>query len=424
MPARGFADLWIWDRVGDRLSWYVAVATNRMPAKYLIARRVPCELDLHEAREEDLWSEHGRLTERFLDLWRAIRTEETSLAREPVPKTSLLDLSVELVQRMLRHCNFCRWNCRVDRTEGVRHGTCQLDATSRVSSYFHHRGEELVFRGTEGSGTIFFTSCNLRCGFCQNSDISRDKENGIGMGPRELAAAAWELRVEGCHNINWVGGEPTIHLHTIVEAIRELARGRPRPADLRRAQAAKMDEFLPYRRRPEEAEYAGEVNVPMLWNSNFFMSPEAMRILRPLMDVWLPDFKFGNDRCAIFLARTPWYWETVSRNHKAVYDWGEDLVIRHLVMPGHVECCTKPVLEWIAGNLPQALVNVMDQYHPDAACDPTSPRFDPRYRSMARRPYVEEILEAYETARRLGLRFEEITFEKARVVLPAWAERR
>ena len=79
---------------------------------------------------------------------------------------------------MLAHCNFCPWNCRVDRLAGAKFGACKLASASRVSSHFHHTGEELFFRGTEGSGTIFFTACNMRCAFCQNGDISTDKDNG------------------------------------------------------------------------------------------------------------------------------------------------------------------------------------------------------------------------------------------------------
>jgi putative pyruvate formate lyase activating enzyme len=86
----------------------------------------------------------------------------------------------------------------------------------------------------------------------------------------------------------------------------------------------------------------------MLWNSNFFMTLESMKILRLLTDVWLPDFKFGPGRCAMALAKTPWYWETVTRNLGLIAEWGEDYSIRHLVMPNHVECCTYPVLGWIA----------------------------------------------------------------------------
>ena len=415
--SEAFGNLWIWERVGDRLPWYLAVARNAMPAKYLIARRLRCEVDLRSP-EEDLWAEHARLTEDFLDSWRAIRRQEIHLTDLARGSLSLMDLSVELATRMLSHCNFCRWNCRVDRTKGTKHGTCQLESTSRVGSYFHHRGEELVFRGTRGSGTVFFTSCNLRCGFCQNSDISHDKDRGIPITPRQLAAMAWQLRSEGCHNINWVGGEPTIHLHSIIEAISLLDRP-PRAEDLAYARAAKADGYLQSRQESGDALYAGEFNAPMLWNSNFFMSAETIRILRPLIDVWLPDFKFGNDKCSIFLARTPWYFETVARNHQLVYDWGEDVVIRHLVMPNHVECCTRPVLEWIADHMPQVLVNVMDQYHPDYACDRYSPAYDPRYKEVSRIPYAEEIQRAYEYARELGLRFEDVTFEKSMMGL--WA---
>src|SRR5262249_22214147 len=82
----------------------------------------------------------------------------------------------------------------------AKFGACKLASASRVSSYFHHTGEELFFRGTEGSGTIFFTSCNMRCAFCQNGDISTDKDNGEESNPRTLAAMAWTLRREGCHN--------------------------------------------------------------------------------------------------------------------------------------------------------------------------------------------------------------------------------
>jgi putative pyruvate formate lyase activating enzyme len=406
-----FSSLGIWDRVGDRLPWYLAVAEDLMPAKYLLGRRVPCAFNPLEATLDELWAEHDRATSRFLQAWEDVRRKKVRMSDLPTVNPSLLDLTGELVARMLSRCTFCRWNCRVDRRTGTKHGTCQLESDSRVASYFDHHGEELVFRGDRGSGTVFFTSCNMRCQFCQNGDISHDKDNGIPVSPREVAAMAWDLRRAGCHNINWVGGEPTVHLHTIVEAIRLLGRP-PGREDLAYIQTVNpRSPWLP--RRPGPAGfYEGEFNVPMLWNSNFFMSLETMRILRPLVDVWLSDFKFGSDRCAVFLSRTPWYFETVATNHKLVYQWGEDLVIRHLIMPGHVECCTKPVLEWIATNTPQALVNVMDQYRPEYACDRFSPLFDERYRTLARRPDGAEIREAYAYARELGLRFEDLSFER------------
>jgi putative pyruvate formate lyase activating enzyme len=314
---------------------------------------------------------------------------------------------------MLGHCNFCPWNCRVDRVAGQRYGACKLASASRVSAHFHHTGEELFYRGTQGSGTIFFTSCNMRCAFCQNGDISTDKDNGEETDPRTLAAMAWTLRREGCHNINFVGGEVVIHLHAIVDAIALLGRGfTPTPAELARARRTKADRFLWFDEVPAAASYEGTFNAPMLWNSNFFMTLESMKILRVLADVWLPDFKFGPGRCAMTLAKTPWYWQTVTRNIALLAEWGEDFSIRHLVMPNHVACCTYPVLDWVAEHVPDAPVNVMAQFHPDNFCDPGSPKYRDKYAEIARRPTLAELHDSWRRARELGLRFETASFER------------
>ncbi|MEN8195145.1 MAG: radical SAM protein [Pseudomonadota bacterium] len=413
-----FDGLWVWDdrRVADHLSWYRAVAENRRPAKFVIAATLPVAIDLAAASENALWAEFDRLTPTFLARLAGIREGREGLAPRAEGET-LLDLCRELSRRMLSHCNFCRWDCGVDRSSGAKLGTCKLAGETRVSTYFHHTGEELIYRGRMGSGTIFFTSCNMRCAFCQNGDISTDKDNGQAVDARTLAAMAWLLRMEGCHNVNWVGGEVTIHLHTIVEAIALLGGefARPDHKDLRRALPAKADPFFDAMLAPERASYDGRFNAPMLWNSNFFMSTRATKILRLLTDVWLPDFKFGPGRCAITLSRTPRYWETATGNLALIEEWGEDFSIRHLVMPGHVACCTYPVLDWIAEHMPDAPVNIMDQYHPDTFCDPRSAKYDPRYAAMARRPHADEIRAAYEYARRRNLNFETVTYERNRM---------
>jgi putative pyruvate formate lyase activating enzyme len=404
--------IWLEDDLCGRLAWYRAVADDRAPAKFLIARHVPVCVSLAEASEEALWDELETRTAQFVDRWSRIRKGEADLPEEAPPSPNLLELCAELVQRMLRHCNFCRFDCRVDRSEARRFGTCRLGSESRVSSYFHHPGEELVYRGSRGSGTIFFTSCNMRCAFCQNGDISTDKDNGQVVSARVLATMAWLLRIEGCHNVNWVGGDPTIHLHNIIEAIALLPTFEPTEADVRAALPAKADFYGHLRGSRSFASYRGAFNAPMLWNSNFFMTPEAMKILRLTMDVWLPDFKFGPDRCAARLSKTPFYWDTVTANLELIHQWGEDLTIRHLVMPNHVECCTRPVFEWVATHMPEVPVNVMDQYHPDNFCEPAGAKFNPKYADIARRPSRSEIREAFRHAKRLGLRFEALSYEK------------
>ncbi len=403
--------IWQDPAIREALAWYLDVAENRRPAKFRIAATVATNFDPAAASEDALWAELDRLTPGFLARWEAIRAG--AQLPEPADGPSLLELCRELAYRMLAHCNFCPWDCRVDRRTGIKLGACKLASGARVSTHFHHTGEELFYRGTAGSGTIFFTSCNMRCAFCQNGDISTDKDNGEEVDARTLAAMAWVLRREGCHNINWVGGEVVIHLHAIVDAIALLGRGfMPSRAELERAGRTKADRFFSFEEVPAAAAYGGGFNAPILWNSNFFMTPESMKILRILTDVWLPDLKFGPERCAMTLAKTPWYWETVTRNIALLEQWGEDFTIRHLVMPNHVECCTYPVLEWIAEHVPAAPVNVMAQFHPDNFCDPSSSKYRDRYAEIARRPTSAELEDSWRHARELGLKFETTTFER------------
>lgn len=408
-----FEKLSIWKdpNVHDNLVWYTQVANNQMPAKYLIARRIPVDINL-DLSDVELWLEHKRLTNIFLEKWKGIKKKDIKLKDLDIPEVSLMDLNVELTQRILKKCNFCRWNCKIDRTVvndniDAKTGACQLGVDSRISTYFHHRGEEIIFRGTSGSGTIFFTSCTLRCKFCQNGDISKDKENGILFSADNLSLIIWVLRMEGSHNINFVGGDPTMHLHTIVEAISKLRFFEPARSELSKIFRAKSDKFYSRSLNENNANYVGEFNAPMLWNSNFFQSDMSMQILRTVIDIWLPDFKFGNNKCSRRLARTPWYFETIAKNHKLIYDWGESFSIRHLIMPNHNECCTFPIFDWIKENIPNALINVMTQYHPDCYV-----REDPRLADINRRPTNEEFQEVFEYARKLGLNFEALTFEK------------
>ncbi len=416
MSAHDFDRLWVWDdpELNGALPWYRAVAANARPAKFRIAATIPAAVDVDGAPEAELWDALDELTPIFLGRWRAICDEGSALG-PPAPAPSLLDLVAALGQRMLAHCNFCAWDCGVDRAAGGKLGACKLESATRVSSWFHHTGEELVYRGTGGSGTIFFTSCNMRCAFCQNGDISTDKDNGEITNSRTLATMAWLLRLEGSHNVNWVGGDPTIHLHTILDAIALLGGGfTPSTIDTARALPTKADGAYWFDADLSDAAYDGAFNAPMLWNSNFFMTPETMRLLRLVIDVWLPDFKFGPGRCAVTLARTPRYWETVTENLALIHGWGEDLTIRHLVMPAHLECCTYPVVDWIAERMPEVPVNVMDQYHPDNFCDPTNAKYREKYAEIARLPTSTEIEDAYSYAEQRGLRYAAISHERGR----------
>ncbi|MEJ2176279.1 MAG: pyruvate formate lyase activating enzyme, partial [bacterium] len=146
---RAFDALSFWNEPDFRgaMGWYRAVANGRLPAKFRLCASLPAGVAL-AAPEAELWGALEAGTETFLALRRRVRDGQ-ALA-EGRPRPSLLDLVAELGRRMLAHCNFCRWDCGVDRRRGEKLGACKLGAETRVSSYFHHGGEELVYRGTHG----------------------------------------------------------------------------------------------------------------------------------------------------------------------------------------------------------------------------------------------------------------------------------
>jgi putative pyruvate formate lyase activating enzyme len=148
---RDLAKLKIWDdpAIRSALSWYLGVAENRRPAKFRIAATVATQFDPATSSEGALWAELDRLTPIFVARWQEIRAG--AALPQVVDGPSLLELCRELAYRMLAHCNFCPWNCRVDRIAGAKFGACKLASDSRVSSHFHHTGEELFYRGTQGS---------------------------------------------------------------------------------------------------------------------------------------------------------------------------------------------------------------------------------------------------------------------------------
>lgn len=242
--------------------------------------------------------------------------------------------------------------------------------TTAVIEDIEPLGEMTVYN-LETSNNVFI--CN---GFvthnCQNYDISFYPENGVVVDARKLAAIEAELRREGAANINFVGGEPTPSLHVILGSM----------------------EYL-------------ELNVPMLWNSNMLCSEETMKLLVDVIDIWLPDFKFGNNECAERLTSGGIdYVGTVLKNHKVALENG-DMIIRHLVMPSHIECCTKRVLDMIANELDKdrVLVNIMGQYRPMHYVA----RWPEKWPDIARRPSSQEMHEAFEYARQLGIVFEPIS---------------
>jgi putative pyruvate formate lyase activating enzyme len=312
-------------QVRRSLARYFDVMENKKPAKFLIAKRLSASYDREDSTEK-LWQLHGNLAREYFVLERKIDTELTYLEDLETPRRSFLDLKIELAGRILASCHFCTRKCGTNRAKGEL-GYCKCGTQITVSTMFQHMGEEpeLV-----PSGTIFTHGCTMCCRHCQNWTISQWFEKGEAYTCQQLAAAVERLRNSGCRNINLVGGEPTPWIEQWLETFRDVS-----------------------------------INVPVVWNSNSYYSEETAKLLGGFVDVYLLDFKYGASECAKRISDTPDYWDACIRNHLYGKKYGE-LLVRVLVLPGHLDCCAKPILNWIAQNLDPAIrINVMSQYRPE-----------------------------------------------------------
>jgi len=305
------------------LAHYYKILEGDAKAGYLLAKKHMVQVDLND-REEVLWKAHDS----------ALAEEHMKGVREG--NNSLLDLKTRLANRMLKNCTLCERRCEVNRQEGNK-GHCRvLDA--RISSDFIHTGEE---PDLTPSYTVFFTGCTFDCVYCQNWDISTRPDSGSIIEADELAQRIERQAPRSglpkglgtmlgrARNVNWVGGDPTSNLPFILTVLRECS-----------------------------------ADIPQVWNSNMYLTEESMRLLDGVIDVYLTDFKYGNDKCALRLSNAPEYMRIVTRNHLMAMKNAE-MIVRHLVLPGHVECCTLPALTWISENLKDVKVNVMSQYRPE-----------------------------------------------------------
>ncbi len=316
---------------------YSDILDGEIEAKYLEAKSI--EVDFSKSDDlEALWKKHDHAL------------ENPKIA--DAPEKSLLDLKIEIAERISRSCRFCERRCGTDRSRS--YGMCKVKE-SRVASEFLHIGEEYMLIP---SYTIFFSGCTFNCVFCQNWDISQNV-CGRYIQPEDLAKMIRIRKSQGALNVNWVGGDPTPNVPYILKTLR----------------------------------FCDE-NIPQIWNSNMYCSLETMKLLNGVIDLYLTDFKYGNNKCAEKLSNVKRYLEVVERNHLIAYEQG-DLLIRHLVMPNHIECCTRYILRWISKNTPNSIVNVMEQYRPEYKAH--------EYEDISRPLRISEYEEALEIAKDLGL---------------------
>ena len=308
------------------LSRYFNVMQDEKPAIFMIAKKLAANLSPENSLEQ-LWTQHDKLTEEYYALETEIDNSNKSIEEFDKPEKSYLDLKAEIARRIIEKCHLCTRRCGFNRLAGEVGLWCKSGSQITVSTMFEHMGEEpeLV-----PSGTIFTLGCTMRCKHCQNWTISQWFEEGEIYTPKRLANSVENLRKSGCRNVNLVGGEPTPWLEQWLETFKHV-----------------------------------EINVPVVWNSNSYYSEETAKLLAGFADVYLLDFKYGNNECSTRISDAPDYWETCTRNHYYARRYGE-LLIRVLLLPGHLECCVKPILNWISKNLGDWIrVNVMFQYRPE-----------------------------------------------------------
>ncbi len=274
-------------------------------------------------------------------------------------------------------CRVCPRYCKVDRRSDQR-GLCGIGRRAVVASAFPHFGEEDCLRGWAGSGTIFFSGCNLRCVFCQNWDISWHVR-GLEVAPRRLAGLMLELQALGCHNVNWVTPE-----HVVPEIL----------------------EAMPYA-------IAGGLRLPIVYNTSAYDSLDSLKLMEGVVDIYMPDFKLWTaERARRYLKRADYpevARQTIREMHRQVGDLAVDerglarrgLLLRHLVMPGLVDE-TEEILRWVAEELgPGTYVNLMSQYYVSGRVGR-----DGEYLEIARRLHREEYERALAVAEDLGLRLD------------------
>jgi putative pyruvate formate lyase activating enzyme len=264
-----------------------------------------------------------------------------------VPTYSSLLNSGELGHRAkqayqhLEDCDLCARYCHMNRRQTINGAVCRTGERAIVNSFAPHHGEEDPLRGWNGSGTIFFSWCSLRCVFCQNWEIS---QKGIGreVEPAELAEMMLQLQAQGCHNINFV--TPSHVVAQIIAAV-----------DIAAQQG---------------------LNVPLVYNTGGYDSPEALALLDGIIDIYMPDMKYGDSRLARQYSKVRNYVEVnftaVKEMHRQVGDLRLDangiaqrgLLVRHLVLPTNI-AGTDKVLAFLAEEIStNTYLNLMDQYYP------------------------------------------------------------
>ena len=277
---------------------------------------------------------------------------------QPAARPDLAERAVR-ARRHLDDCHLCPHHCGAARAAAA--GVCRVGQETFVASEMLHMGEEEMLRPAHA---IFFSGCTATCSFCIAARFAFRPTYGVAVTAEQLAARILRRQAEGARALCFIGGDPAPHIPLILAALAH--------ADAQR-------------------------RIPAVFNSNFYLSDEALDLLGGAIDVYLPDLKFGpaagGQSCGERIGGMPDYWNVVTRAIARVHAAGERVVVRHLLMPGHFACCTAPALRWLA-RLPGVEVSLLTQYLPP-----------PHARGALAQPLsAAEVEQARALAHSLGLR--------------------
>ena len=318
IPKGSIINVMIANPENKRLARYFRIQNAGALPLFNLSRRVAIPDDYSHLSIPEMWNLHDRLTNTVID-----PKMESEISSRKVSPLNLMHLKRDLAREIVKSCELCERRCNVDRTKGEL-GYCRVPYESHYASEFLHVGEEPEIIP---SHTIFFAGCTFRCIHCQNSEII-ENPSGDYLVDDDLVRRIENRFKRGGRNVNLVGGNPDQHLHNILDVFTKV-----------------------------------DVPVPVIWNSNMYHSSESGKLLTGFVDVYLADFKYGPSDCAERISDVKNYWDVVNRNLMCAYKHAE-IYIRHLLLPNHVECCAKPIMEWVSQNIPNAKFNLMFQYHP------------------------------------------------------------
>ena len=286
--------------------------------------------------------------------------------------TTELQDRISAAYQLLESCRVCPRECGVNRLKDDKLGFCRSGLNPVISSVSSHHGEEPPLSGTSGSGTIFFANCNLRCVYCQNYPISQ-MGNGEERTPGELACQMLWLQEQGCHNLNLV--TPTHFMPQILKAL-GIARERG-------------------------------FNLPIVYNTSGYETIEALKLLDGIVDIYLPDMRYSDDRTSLKYSIAPHYPEinraAIKEMYRQVGNLALDangiakrgLIIRHLILPCGLSG-TEKIMKFLAEEISKDVyISLMSQYFPAYKAT--------QYKEINRRITTDEYDEAYQAMQKYGL---------------------